>query len=359
MDDLRGNQAVWRFDGETVSIRYEAQGWFKDPLLKRIGQLELPVAAIAEVDFQPGAGPRKGWLLQLRLHERTDPYAAVGAMLKEKSQPFRLTGQASGELVAEYLADQIRFAAEQSGPPAPDTAVRLVPRLPFHIQTSEGTATLDGSTVRLVWSGGEAGGRKRRAQRREYDLSEITGVDWAPSDGWEWGYMRLVTADTGGKDTGKPKQDLRALIAEEGAEGYDTLLMAAAVTAHVWAAQASGPGGRDGRGVAARLRDPRWWLDAAVRSTDQLRSLSAGPAAPNADADAAGEGTGPGAGPAAVTEGGAVPALRAGDAAEEANARPDTEWIFRQIESLGELHARGLLTDEEFSAKKAELLGRI
>ncbi|MCP3014284.1 DUF4429 domain-containing protein [Nocardiopsis dassonvillei] len=348
MDDLRGNQAVWRFDGETIAIRYEAQGWFKDPLLKRIGQLELPVAAIAEVDFQPGAGPRKGWLLQLRLHERTDPYAAVGAMLKEKSQPFRLTGQASGELVAEYLADQIRFAAEQSGPPAPDTAVRLVPRLPFHIQTAEGTATLDGSTVRLVWSGGEASGRKRRAQRREYDLSEITGVDWAPSDGWEWGYMRLVTADTGGGDTGKPKQDLHALVADEGAEGYDTLLMAAAVTAHVWAAEASGPDAREGRGVAARLRDPRWWLDAAARSTGQLRALSAGPAASDAD-------TGRSAGP----EAGAASPPQAVDAPGEADGRPDNEWIFQQIERLGELHARGLLTDEEFSAKKAELLGRI
>ncbi|WP_150251916.1 DUF4429 domain-containing protein [Nocardiopsis deserti] len=342
MDDLRGDQAVWRFDGETVAIRYEAQGWFKDPLLKRIGQLELPVAAIAEVDFQPGAGRRKGWVLQLRLHERTDPYAAVGAMLKEKSQPFRLTGQASGELVAEYLADQIRFAAEQSGPPAPDTAALLVPRLPFHIQTSEGTATLDGSTVRLVWSGGEASGRKRRAQRREYDLSEITGVDWAPSDGWERGYMRLVTADAG-KDAGKPKQDLRALVAEEGAQGYDTLLMAATVTAHVWAAAAPGAGGPEGRGVAARLRDPRWWLDAAVRSTDQLRSLTVGSAAP--DTDAGTENAGPGAG--------------TGAASGEAAGLPDTEWIFRQIEHLGELHARGLLTDEEFSAKKAELLGRI
>ncbi|NKY97387.1 DUF4429 domain-containing protein [Nocardiopsis alborubida] len=354
MDDLRGDQAVWRFDGETVAIRYEAQGWFKDPLLKRIGQIELPVAAIAEVDFQPGAGRRKGWVLQLRLHERTDPYAAVGAMLKEKSQPFRLTGQASGELVAEYLADQIRFAAGQSGPPAPDTAALLVPRLPFHIQTSEGTATLDGSTVRLVWSGGEAGGRKRRAQRREYDLSEITGVDWAPSDGWEWGYMRLVTADAG-KDAGKPKQDLHALVADEGAQGYDTLLMAAAITAHVWAAAAPGPGGPEGRGVAARLRDPRWWLDAAVRSTDQLRGLTAGPAAPDTGTDAGTEDAGPGTRPATGTEAGP----RTGAAPGEAAGLPDTEWIFRQIERLGELHARGLLTDEEFSAKKAELLGRI
>ncbi|WP_344074910.1 SHOCT domain-containing protein, partial [Nocardiopsis metallicus] len=40
-------------------------------------------------------------------------------------------------------------------------------------------------------------------------------------------------------------------------------------------------------------------------------------------------------------------------------AGADTAWIFEQIERLGDLHAKGLLTDEEFSAKKAELLDRI
>ncbi|WP_238347184.1 SHOCT domain-containing protein, partial [Nocardiopsis dassonvillei] len=74
--------------------------------------------------------------------------------------------------------------------------------------------------------------------------------------------------------------------------------------------------------------------------------------APDADA---GEGAGPGAGPGA----GAASPPQALDAAGKADGRPDNEWIFQQIERLGELHARGLLTDEEFSAKKAELLGRI
>ncbi|WP_435107548.1 DUF4429 domain-containing protein [Nocardiopsis synnemataformans] len=339
MDDLRGDQAVWRFDGETVAIRYETQGWSRDPLLTRIGQLELPVAAIAEVDFQPGAGRRKGWVLQLRLHERTDPYAAVGAMLKEKSQPFRLTGQASGELVAEYLADQIRFAAGQhTDPPAPDTATRLVPRLPLHIQTAEGTATMDGDGVRLTWSGAEASGRKRKAQRREYGISEITGAEWVPSDGWEWGYLRVTTGRSASEGSGKPKQDLDVLLAYVGAQRYDTLLMAATITAHVWARGRPGPGDGGKRDAASRLRDPRWWLDTAARSVDQLRALPVGSGTKD---------TGRGPDPEAA----AAPGEAAGGA--------DTEWIFRQIESLGELHARGLLTDEEFSAKKAELLGRI
>ena len=33
--------------------------------------------------------------------------------------------------------------------------------------------------------------------------------------------------------------------------------------------------------------------------------------------------------------------------------------ILTAIERLGELQARGILTDAEFSAKKAELLGRL
>lgn len=37
----------------------------------------------------------------------------------------------------------------------------------------------------------------------------------------------------------------------------------------------------------------------------------------------------------------------------------DTEWVYVQIERLGELKEKGLLTEEEFTAKKAELLDRI
>ncbi|MFD3688063.1 DUF4429 domain-containing protein [Nocardiopsis sp. NPDC058631] len=339
MDELRGDQAVWRFDGESIAIRYETKGLLRDPLLKRLQQLELPVGAIAEVDFRPGGGKGKGWLLQLRLRDRMDPYAAVGAMLKEKSQPFRLTGHARTELVAEYLADQIRFAAEQhSEPPAPDAVTHLVPRLPFHIQTSEGTATIDGSGVRLVWSGGEAGGRKRKAQRREYDLAAITGVEWAPSDGWEWGYLRVITADRAKQGSGKLKQDLDVLVADEGAEGVGALLMAATITAHTWAAGAAGRA-RPGSEVAAGPADPRWWLDAA-RAVRQL----GGPTDDRSPAATAGT----------DTEGTAGP-----DGTGRTAVGTDTGWIFEQIERLGELHAKGLLTDEEFSAKKAELLGRI
>lgn len=325
MDDLHGDQAVWRFDGESIAISYLTKGWFKDPLLKRLGRIDLPVGVIAEVDFQPGAGRRKGWVLRLGLRERMDPYAAVGATLKERSQPFRLTGQIGDELVAEYLADQIRFAAEQrTGPPAPDTVTRLVPRPPLHIQTSEGTATIDDSGVRLVWSGGSAGGRKRKVQRREYALTEITGAEWSPADEWEWGYLRVVTGDGTTERAAKPKHDLNVLRANEGVESSDALLMAATITAHVWALD----GADDPRSTPAG-----GWRQTGRRALERIAGSDGRPPERTGAAER---------GPSAGAGGGA-----------------DTEWIFRQIEHLGDLHARGLLTDEEFTAKKAELLDRI
>ncbi|WP_159940388.1 MULTISPECIES: DUF4429 domain-containing protein [unclassified Nocardiopsis] len=306
MDDVRGDQATWRFDGETVAITYHTRGWFKDPLLKRIGRLELPVGAVAEVDFRPGGGRGRGWLLQLRLRERTDPYAAVGAMLREGPQPFRLTGPAATELVTEYLADQIRFAAERhTDPPPADTATRLVPPPPFHIRTAEGTATVDRSRVLLVWSGAAANGRKRKVQRREYPLDRVTGAEWTPADDWEWGYLRVVTDTSAKEGPAKPANDLHVLRADEGAESYDALLMAAAVTARVWAADEGPAQGSP----ASRV----------------LRALRAGAEKPSGGAERV----------------------------------RDTDWIFRQIKRLGELHDEGLLTDEEFTAKKAELLDRI
>lgn len=332
MDELRGDQADWGFDGATVDIVYK-QSWTGSALLKELGRLSVPVGAIDAVEFVPGGGRRKGWLLRLALRERMDPYAAVGAMLRDDLQPFRLTGPAKTELIAEYLADQIRFAAEQAeGDPDPETVTRLVPATPLHVKTREGTATLDGSTLRLVWSGDYASAAKRRAGRREYDLSEISSVDWGPPDGWGWGFLRVVPAGAPTRD-GRPKHDLDMLrSADDGGEIYKVFLMAATVTAHVWA-----------RGGPAAAGTGGGWREIA-RST--VRALTGAPAPRGADASQD-----------TTRETPPDPEGRAAAAAGQGG--PDTAWIFTQIERLGELHAKGLLTDEEFTAKKAELLDRI
>lgn len=362
MDELRGDQAAWVFDSESIAIRYETKGWFKSPLFKLLGSLELPVSAVQGVDFQPGAGRKNGWIMNLRLHDRMDPYAAVGAMLDEQAQPFRLTGPAKTELVAEYLADQIRFAASQAGPPDPATPTRLVPALPLHIRTCEGTARLDGDRLSLVWAGSYASGYKKKKQRREYELKDITGAEWAPLDDWGWGFVRFITKKSAREASAKPKNDLNVLRAgEDGNEIQQAFLLAATVTAYRWALggatrPALGSGAVTGEDAQPGFDDPEWWKGAARNAMEVMRG-------PRLTVNL------PGAGRAPVDNGGDddPEELLVADGHQEIESAPaparrepaDTTWIFEQIERLGDLHAKGLLTDEEFSTKKAELLDRI
>lgn len=352
MDDLYGNEAVWNFDGETIDIRYETKGWFRSPLLKQLGSLTVPVSAVESVEFEPKAGRKKGWVLSLRLRERTDPYLAVGSQLDPKLQPFRLTGPVRTELVAEYLADQMRFAAEQAPEPQdPYLPTRLTPGLPLHISTCEGMAVLDQDGLRLIWSGSYASSYKRKKQRREYTLSEITSVEIVPLDDWDWIFLRVVTAKSAAEAAAKPKHDLNILRADEDDDGhYQIFLMAATVTAHLWARDAAararlGSGEASDADIGDRpgIKDPEWWREAAQNAVGAL----AGPR------------------PTFGLPGRATGGDRTGGGAEAGEKEPadgtghDTAWVYTQIERLGGLWEKGLLSEEEFGAKKTELLRRI
>src|SRR5690606_19491527 len=245
MHELQGHQGVWRFDGETISIHYRT-GWRADPFLTALGQCHLPVAALSQVEFTPCGVRGKSWRLQLRLHDRVDPFSAVGAALTGRGHPFVLTGDSRTELLAEYYADQFSAAAETARGtdpvPAEQLATRLVPPLPLHVQVAEGTAFFDGETVRVVWSGWAAGSRKRKNQRREFPLPTIRSVEWTPSDGWNEAYLRVVTHDSGSTPVTKPGKDLNCLLTDSSRkEEGRMLLMAATVTAYLWARESAAP----------------------------------------------------------------------------------------------------------------------
>jgi hypothetical protein len=53
------------------------------------------------------------------------------------------------------------------------------------------------------------------------------------------------------------------------------------------------------------------------------------------------------------------PPLKAGQTTSEARGRPADPDVLEQLRRLGDLRKTGVLTDAEFEAKKAELLGRI
>ncbi|GAB3489087.1 DUF4429 domain-containing protein [Nocardiopsis coralliicola] len=307
MEQLSGKQATWTFDEEKVRIEY-AKGWLSSPLNKALGRTEVPLAGVAGVDFHRPPGKKKGWELRLRI-QGTDPFVEAGAALAGHD-PFLLTGDAKSELLAEYHADQIRFLAEQArtaGPPPEGFPADLAAPLPLHIQVHEGTAAFNGERLVFTWSS-EAPSEKRSAQRREFPLSDIGTLEWTPSDGWDYGVLRVVPQDGAPANKKKPvppKRDLSCLRFDEGAEQAQALLMAATVTAHL------------AGGTAASAAAPRPALA--------------------------------GAAPAALAEG----------AAPEPDRDPESEAVIARIRKLGALHAEGVLTDEEFRTKKAELLDRL
>ncbi|WP_345572838.1 DUF4429 domain-containing protein [Nonomuraea rosea] len=288
MDELRGKTAMWRFDEEKVVIQYDTR-WRTHALLKVLTRCEVPLAAVAAVEF--ASAGKKGWQLRLRLREHADPYAAVGSLLAEKGQPFLLTGGPDTELVAEYHADQLRLAADagrlgDGRRPPGEYALGLVPPVPLHIRTSEGSARFDGQTLRLEWSG-DASSRKSKKRRMEYALSDIRRIEWFPQKSMDEGYLRIVTGEEDAETKpAKPGKDFACLLTEDSAkQDAWTLVMAATVTAHLWA-------GAAGRGESAQLTaDPR--------------------------------------------------------------------SVYDRIRELRRLHEEGLLTDEEFTSKKADLLDRL
>ena len=155
--------------------------------------------------------------------------------------------------------------------------------------------------------------------------------------------------------------DFQPKAGADGGEPEKTLIMAATVVAHVWARGAAtrpalGSGEVTDADIDDRpdLTDPGWWRDAAQSAVKSL-------VGPRAGLDLSGLRGRGGEDTAALGEGGGEVGQKKELTASTAPRKlgHDTEWVYVQIECLGELKEKGLLTEEEFTAKKAELLDRI
>ncbi|WP_017610814.1 DUF4429 domain-containing protein [Nocardiopsis xinjiangensis] len=296
MEELRGRHGTWRLGPEEVRLTFSG-GRRVPALLKALGSCTVPLAAVADVDFDRG-DRKQGWRMRLRLADGADPYAALGAPESEDLTPLLLTGAHDKELIAEYFADQISASArmERETAERPDTAAvsrGLVARLPFHARAGEGRAVFDGSRVRLTWDGFFASTAKQTEEYREYPLSEIERAAWYPPVDLSEGWLRIVLRGVTIPEATDISHDFFTL-ATHGAKGNEeALLMAATVNAHL-----AGDGAAEGH----------------------------------------------------------VPELP--EAAETAGG-DNGEAVFAKIRELGRLRDEGLVTDEEFAAKKAELLARI
>ncbi|MCX5100522.1 DUF4429 domain-containing protein [Streptomyces sp. NBC_00439] len=320
-DVLAGIHATWEFDTDSVLIRFE-RGIRTPKLFQSLRERRVPHAALSSVTLTPG---KRGTVV-LRAVPRpgADPLVeAAAGQLKDGCDPYRLVLPAERETLAEYYADELRA---RLGPDAAEPADRFLvaaPETPMQFKAYDGRAAFDGHRVSFRWFWTGASTAKWKAGDQTFPVTELSGVEWRSPEAFE-GYLRLVP------------------------RGLETVV--------------PGPGAGE---VPARSSGPG--LVAEPGAAHGPQPVAGRPA--RADQDPAAVIFGLGYGPvheslpfaAAVLESvrrnhsaAAVPAAVLAGA-----GRRDPADIAERIRHLGELHRAGLVTDDEFSSKKAQLLAEL
>ncbi|SFQ29071.1 Short C-terminal domain-containing protein [Actinomadura madurae] len=285
-------EGKWTFDGEILRI-VPARERGVHKLRKAMGELVVPVEAIAGVVFEPGR--KSGWL-RLRLRAGADPFSQVvgNALTDSAADPYRLSIDAGRTDAAEYLVEEIRHSLllEQVPDGPCDRFLMPGPPVPVSASAGDGTASFDGERVRLEWNW-MASSRKEGAGPQLFDLADIAGVEWAPQSGMGYGFLRFrLRAGDSGQTAENDPQCLAWGIQKEGGL---TALVAAAVVAHL----------------------PH-------------------PSAPAVQA--------------------APPAIAAPEPHVREAPAHDHDTLLRRLRELGELHKEGIVNDEEFATAKQALL---
>ncbi|WP_435605250.1 DUF4429 domain-containing protein [Streptomyces ardesiacus] len=295
-DVLAGFHAAWEFESDSVLIRYE-RGIRTPKLFQALGERRVPLEAIEGVTLTPG---RRGTVV-LRVQPRAgaDPLIeAAAGQLKESGDPYRLVLPAERETLAEYYADELRALLTETG--KTERYLVAAPEAPLHFKAYDGKASFDGEAVSFRWFWTGASSAKWKAGDQSFPVADLGGVEWRSPEMFE-GYLRLL---------------------------------------------------------------PR---DAAPPAVPAVPAVPAAPAVPQADQDPAAVVFGLGYGlvheslPFAAAVLAAVRERSAGTPVPVPVPAPrrDPADIAERIRHLGELHQQGLVTDEEFSSKKAELLAEL
>ncbi|MEU8567501.1 DUF4429 domain-containing protein [Streptomyces pathocidini] len=311
MDDvLAGFHTVWEFSPDSVLIHHERS--IRTPkLFQVLGERRIPYEALAAVELTQG---KRGTVV-LRAVPRpgADPLMdAADGQLKEGSDPYRLVLPAERELLAEYYADELRAALGASADEPADRCLVPAPTPPLNFKAYDGKASFDGRSVSFRWFWTGASSAKWKAGDQSFPVGELAGVEWRSPELFD-GYLRLVQRHEE-KNIGHTEHAGRiALPVQPRQTDQDP--------AAVVFGLGYGPVHESLPFAAAVLE--------AVRAAE-----------PDEDAAAARPHPRPALAP--VGEG-----------------RPDPADIADRIRHLGALHEAGLLTDDEFSAKKAELLAEL
>ncbi|MFE4610618.1 DUF4429 domain-containing protein [Streptomyces niveus] len=294
-DVLAGIHATWEFESDSVLIRFE-RGIRTPKLFQALRERRVPYGALAAVTLSPG---KRGTVV---LHAVPRPGAdplmeAAAGQLKESGDPYRLVLPAERETLAEYYADELRTAVADAAPlDEKEPADRFL-------------VTAPPAPLHFKAYDGKA----------TFDGSKVA---------FRWFWTGASSAKWKAGDQTFPVQELSGVEwrSPEVFDGYLRLLRRAG-------AQQPTQADHDPAAVMFGLGygPVHESLPFAAAVLAAVRTSGAGPA------------TTPGSVP--------VPALVA--------ARPDPADIAERIRHLGELHEAGLVTDEEFSVKKAQLLAEL
>ncbi|MEU6706804.1 DUF4429 domain-containing protein [Streptomyces wuyuanensis] len=229
MAEIIQKDGTWAFDGRTVRI---VPGTGKThPLRQALGELAVPLEALAGVAFEPG---RRGGRLRLKLRDGSDPLLlAADGRLPESGDPYRLPVENDRSGVAEYFVDELRNALllDQVPDGPVDRFLLPGPAVPVSGGGGDGTASFDGDSIRLTWNW-KAEESKASSGASAFPLSQVSGVRWLPSIGLENGHLRFLL--DGRSAQGPAKHDPYALdLWGLSRKEYTAVLVAAAVIARL------------------------------------------------------------------------------------------------------------------------------
>ncbi|WP_156726568.1 DUF4429 domain-containing protein [Streptomyces apocyni] len=298
MAEIIQRDGTWTFDGDSLRI-VPGRDKSVSLLRKTLGELSVPVQALAGISFEHG---KKSGRLRLRLRDGADPLSqATGGQLSDGDDPYQLAVEPDRFGVAEYLVDEVRNARllEQVPSGGCDGYLLAGPSVPLSVTAGDGTASFDGEHIRLEWKWNTEDA-KSAAGTRSLELGDIAAVEWQPSAGLENGYLRFTIKRSPTK--APPKYDPNSIELYGFRKDPLMALVAAA--------------------VQARLPHPA------------APALAPAPA-PDADARAT-------LAPPATDTGG-----------------DDHDALLRRLRELGELHQSGILTDDEFTTAKQAVLKRL
>ncbi|MER7914223.1 DUF4429 domain-containing protein [Streptomyces sp. NPDC096068] len=312
-DVLAGIHAAWEFESDALVIRFE-RGIRAPKLFQVLRERRVPYEALASVTLTPGK--RNTVVLHAVPRPGADPLMeAAAGQLKESSDPYRLVLPADREALAEYYRDELRALL----PPEPGAA---------------GAA-------------GHGGGGL-------YD--DLDGFD-GPEEAYGPGGIvtpaeRFLVAPPPGPLSfkaydGKASFDGRA---EVSFRWFWT-----GASSEKWKAGDQTFSVRDLCGIEWRSPDV---FDGHLRLVP--RDGEPRPTQPDHDPASVVFGLGYGLVHESLPFAAAVlAAIRASDRAPVPVGSRTPGAVAERIRHLGELHRAGLVTDEEFSAKKAELLAEL